>query len=172
VLDAFLRTHARPKHIVHIGMSMGGYFAPRAAAFEKRIDGVVAWDTCYDFGEIARGLSGGIANIHASDVAWFANNARWTLGVTSIEEAAKQLARYTLAPVADKITQPVLIMAGERDYAIPLHQTADFERALVNAKSVTTRTFDLASGGAEHCQTGNLTLVHATIFDWLQENFG
>jgi len=26
-------------------MSMGGYFAPRAAAFEERIDGVVAYDT-------------------------------------------------------------------------------------------------------------------------------
>src|SRR5271157_5489389 len=47
-----LRTHAKPPKIVLIGMSMGGYFAPRAAAFEDRIDGVVAYDTCYDFGEV------------------------------------------------------------------------------------------------------------------------
>jgi pimeloyl-ACP methyl ester carboxylesterase len=49
----FLRTHAKPAKIVLVGMSMGGYFAPRAAAFEERIDGVVAFDTCFDFNEPA-----------------------------------------------------------------------------------------------------------------------
>ena len=49
VLDEFLRTHAKPSKIVLIGMSMGGYFAPRAAAFEERIDGVVAYDTVLRF---------------------------------------------------------------------------------------------------------------------------
>ena len=34
-------------------MGDGGYFAPRAAAFEERIDGVVAYDTCCDYGEVA-----------------------------------------------------------------------------------------------------------------------
>jgi alpha-beta hydrolase superfamily lysophospholipase len=53
VLDEFLRTHDKPSTIVLIGMSMGGYFAPRAAAFEERIDGVVAYDVCYDFAEVA-----------------------------------------------------------------------------------------------------------------------
>jgi len=172
VLDAFLRTHAKPKEIVLIGMSMGGYFAPRAAAFEKWIDGVVAWDTCYDYGEVVRLMTGGMASLRPADKAWFSNNARWTLGVGSVEDAVREFGRYTLAPVAKEITQPVLIMAGEHDYAIPLRQTADFARALVNAKSVTTKTFDLASGGAEHCQTGNVTLVHATIFDWILANFG
>jgi CheY-like chemotaxis protein len=32
----------RKSQLVLIGMSLGGYFAPRAAAFEERIDGVVA----------------------------------------------------------------------------------------------------------------------------------
>jgi hypothetical protein len=29
---------------------------------------------------------------------------------------------------------------------------------------VTTRIFDRPSGGAEHCQAGNLTLFHAAVF--------
>jgi len=41
VLDAFLADHARPEKIVLVGMSMGGYLAPRAAAFDERFDGVV-----------------------------------------------------------------------------------------------------------------------------------
>jgi alpha-beta hydrolase superfamily lysophospholipase len=52
VLNEFLHTHAKPSKIVLIGMSMGGYFAPRAAAFEERIDGIVAYDTMYDFGAV------------------------------------------------------------------------------------------------------------------------
>jgi len=57
------------------------------------------------------------------------------------------------------------------DHFIPFHQTADFSKALVNARSVTTRVFDRASGGAAHCQVGCTTLVHVAIFDWLVEKF-
>ena len=35
-----------------LGLSLGGYFAIRAAAFEKRIKAVVADDICYDFSGI------------------------------------------------------------------------------------------------------------------------
>src|SRR6266571_6178901 len=53
VLDEYLRTHSRHPKTVLIGMSMGGYLAPRAAAFDDRIDGVVAYDVFYDFGAIS-----------------------------------------------------------------------------------------------------------------------
>ena len=54
VLDAFLADHARPEKIVLVGMSMGGYLAPRAAAFDERFDGVVAYDAFFDMGATAR----------------------------------------------------------------------------------------------------------------------
>ncbi len=174
VLDQFLRTHAKPSKIVLIGMSLGGYFAPRAAVFEERIDGVVAYDTCYDFGEVAsRPLTAAknpevLKNI---DVSWGYNNALWTMGTKDVDETIKACAAYTLAPVADRIRQDVLILAGAEDHFIPFHQTADFEKALVNARSVTTRIFDRPSGGAGHCQMGALTLYHAAVFDWLLEKF-
>jgi len=175
ILDAFLATHAQPKQIVPIGMSMGGYFAPRAAAFERRIDGVVAWNICFDFGNCAEPIMKLAADPIGSkipDVVWAYDNARWTMGTSGLEDTARTFAVYTLAPVAQQIRQHVLIMVGEVDHFIPLHQTADFEKALVNAKSVTTKVFSRISGGNEHCQAGNLTLVHATIFDWLQSTFG
>jgi alpha-beta hydrolase superfamily lysophospholipase len=174
VLDAFLRTHARPRQVVLIGMSLGGYFAPRAAAFEQRIDGVVAWDTCFDFGEVAANIERMGRNpvfAKSVDYVWPEGNARWTLGTRSMAESVAALRAYTLAPVAARITQPVLIMAGTEDHAIPIAQTAAFEKSLINARSVTTRIFDRASGGGEHCQTGDLSVVHATIFDWLLDVF-
>jgi pimeloyl-ACP methyl ester carboxylesterase len=174
VLDEFLYAHAKPAKIVLIGMSMGGYFAPRAAAFEERIDGVVAYDTCYDFGEVASRVISAAKNPEALKnigVSWAYNNARWTMGTKGIEDTIEACAAYTLAPIADRIRQDVLILQGTEDHFIPSHQTADFEKALVNARSVTTRIFDRESGGAGHCQPGALTLYHAAVFDWLLERF-
>ena len=145
VLDEFLHTHAKPSKIVLIGMSMGGYFAPRAAAFEERIDGVVAYDTCYDFSEVAGRLLAAAKNPLAMknpDVSWAYHNALWTMGTKDVDETIKACAAYTLAPVADRIRQDVLMLAGTEDHFIPFHQTADFEKALVNARSVTTSIFD------------------------------
>ena len=174
VLDEFLHTHAKPSKIVLIGMSMGGYFAPRAAAFEERIDGVVAYDTCYDFGEVAGRFLTAAKNPEAMkniNVSWGYHNALWTMGTEDPDDTAKACAAYTLAPVASRIRQDVLILAGTEDHFIPFHQTADFEKALVNARSVTTRIFDGPSGGAGHCQMGALTLYHAAVFDWLLAKF-
>src|SRR5262249_13934728 len=148
VLDGFLSTHAKPAQIVLIGMSMGGYLAPRAAAFEGRIDGVVAFDTCFDFAECADRiltLAATPVALRNPAVAWGSDNARWTLGTTSVDETRAAVAAYTLAPVADRIHQDVLILAGIEDHFIPAHQTDDFQKALVNARGVTTTVFDRAS---------------------------
>jgi hypothetical protein len=53
VLDTFLAKHVTSGKIVLIGESMGGYLAPRAAAFDPRITGVVAYDAFFDGGAIA-----------------------------------------------------------------------------------------------------------------------
>jgi len=174
VLDECLRAHPRPARIVLVGMSMGGFFAPRAAAFEERIDGVVAWDTCFDVAELSRPLLAAAADPVAAanpDVQWGVSNACWTLGTRDARETMAAMESYRLAPVAQRIRQDVLILAGTDDHFIPFHQLADFEKALVNANSVTTRIFDRASGGAQHCQAGALGLVDAVVFDWMQETF-
>ena len=50
VIDTFLAEHPRPPKMVLVGMSLGGYLAARAAAFDERIDGVVAYDVWFDWG--------------------------------------------------------------------------------------------------------------------------
>jgi alpha-beta hydrolase superfamily lysophospholipase len=175
VLDEFLRHHKHPEKIVLAGVSLGGYFAPRAAAFDERIDGVVAFDCCYDFGSIFANIMKAASNPIARkspDIVWALDNFRWTMGTNDIASMEAVAQQYTLAPVASRIKQPVLILAGAEDHFIPLQQTADFAKALINAKSVTTQVFDRASGGAEHCQNGNMTLAHAAVFSWIQDTFG
>jgi pimeloyl-ACP methyl ester carboxylesterase len=175
VLDEFLCAHDTPSKIVLFGMSMGGYLAPRAAAFEERIDGVVAYDVCFDFHESAARIVGAVKQnplaLDNTGVCWAYENALWTMGTTNPDDTLEAFSHYKLAPIADRIRQDVLILAGTEDHFIPFHQAAYFEVSLVNARSVTTRIFDRRSGGAEHCQGGAISLVHAAVFDWLLQRF-
>ena len=104
-------------------------------------------------------------------MSWAYHNALWTMGTTNSDDTLEAFSHYKLAPIADRIRQDVLILAGAEDHFIPFHQAAEFEKSLVNARSVTTRSFDRASGGGEHCQCGATSLVHAAVFDWLLQKF-
>jgi len=175
VLDEFLGNHPKPSKIALFGMSMGGYLASRAAAFEERIDGVVTYDVCFDMHDSAARIMGAVKRdplaLTNTGVSWAYHNALWTLGTTDPDDTLEAFSHYKLAPVADRIRQDVLILAGTEDHFIPFHQVAEFAKSLVNARSVTTRIFDRASGGAEHCQCGAMSLVHAAVFDWLLQRF-
>jgi dipeptidyl aminopeptidase/acylaminoacyl peptidase len=96
------------------GVSLGGYYAPRAAAFEKRIkacmalggpfDWVAAWD---DLPELTR---------EAFRVRAHRKN---------MEEARQHAATLSLVGIAERITCPIYIMNGRLDRIVPC---ADAER--------------------------------------------
>jgi len=174
VLDAYLGTHAKPPSIVLIGMSMGGYFAPRAAAFEPRIAGVVSFDVCYDFSEVVRRgvtLARDPATSGNSLAAGLITNSKWTYGVQTLDEIIECSSAYRLVDVAGRISCDVLVLAGMEDEGIPVAQVAAYVAALTGARSVEKTIYDRASGGAEHCQEGASTLWHETVFDWLLRRF-
>ena len=75
VIDTFLASHSRPDKMVLVGMSLGGYLASRAAAFDERFDGVVTYDVFFDWGAIARryvpaGVSGSGITASAPSSTW------------------------------------------------------------------------------------------------------
>lgn len=39
-------------------------------------------------------------------------------------------------------------------------------------QSIGTHIFNPDEDGAEHCQTGNISLMHQVAFDWLEQLFG
>jgi pimeloyl-ACP methyl ester carboxylesterase len=176
--------------IVLVGMSMGGFLAPRAAAFDERIDGVVAFDVFFDFGAISsrsvppiaywlgrHGLGfllSAIVKIKSAlspGLRWALQNSMWVMGTHGLLETAEAFRTYTLKDVAQRIKGDVLILAGEDDHFVPVEQVKQFENRLTQARSVTSVVYDRESGGAEHCQLGAVTLWHAAFFDWLTEKF-
>jgi alpha-beta hydrolase superfamily lysophospholipase len=188
VLDAFLSNHPKPRKIVLLGESLGGYLAPRAAAFDPRIDGVVAYDIWYDGYAIAtRHVPSFIFWLHAhghdgileslarrnpdSGSRWAVANGQWVFGVRGMFDVLDAFKAYRLAPVAGQIEQDVLLLAGTEDHFVPIEQLALTKQSLTAARSVTAVSFDADSGGAMHCQIGAPSLWQGVLFDWMAAKF-
>lgn len=190
ILDAWLASHAPPSKIVLVGLSLGGYLAARAAAFDERIDGVVSYDVFYDGAAITKRIVPSIAyglrsfgleslvNVGAPIKARFDPSAassaivgQLMFGKTEPLQIADELSKFTLADVAGRIKQDVLLLAGVDDQFVPSDQIEQFRKALVNARSVTAKIYDRPSGGSAHSQLGATTLWQADFFDWLGSKF-
>jgi hypothetical protein len=105
------------------------------------------------------------------DFRWARANGQWVMGTHTALDTVRAFDKYTLAEVAPSVKSDVLILAGEHDHFVPLTQVESMRQALTAARSVTVRVFDQASGGAEHCQLGAITLWHQVFYDWLEERF-
>jgi 2,6-dihydroxypseudooxynicotine hydrolase len=106
-----------------LGVSLGGYYAARAAAFEPRVRAVVVSGGPYDFGALIRGRP-------PQSLATFV----YGCGAGSSEEAYAFAGRMTLAGVAERITQPMVVVFGKRDRLVPWQQAAQVAREAPNAQ--------------------------------------
>ena len=190
IIDLLIEKKGRPKTIVLMGLSLGGYLAPRAAAYDKRIDGVVAHNVCFELKDAAfQQMPGWVKALYAGGftglvdnlitlkmkfdpgLRWGVRNAQWTMGAKGPGDVIEMFDRYNLREESADITCDVLVTVGEKDHFFPKEQADDFKRALVNARSVTIRIFPEKEGGAEHCQMGALNMFHEALFDWIRDRF-
>jgi 2,6-dihydroxypseudooxynicotine hydrolase len=97
-----------------LGVSLGGYYAPRAAAFEPRVRAVIALAGPYAVPDAFDQMPGLTqeAFIHRS-------------GSASRAEALERLRSFTLEGVLQRVTAPTLVIMGRLDRVIP---PADAER--------------------------------------------
>jgi fermentation-respiration switch protein FrsA (DUF1100 family) len=92
----------------------------------------------------------------------------WVLGTVTMEQALERVKQWTLADALPHLTQPLLIVHGEHDGAIPL---SDAQKALEAAGSTVKelRVFTGSDGGAEHCNVDDPDPARQLIADWLAE---
>jgi len=91
------------------GVSFGGYYAPRAAAFDKRIKACVALSGAYQRSASFEGRP--VINVEAFRVRSKSAN---------LEEAGKVALRVSLKGIAKNITCPIYIVAGTQDRLTPV----------------------------------------------------
>jgi 2,6-dihydroxypseudooxynicotine hydrolase len=96
------------------GVSLGGYYAPRAAAFEKRIKACIALGGPFDWGAAWDGLP---------DLTRLAFQVR--SHARDAAEAKKNASTLSLVGIAEKITCPIFIVNGRHDRIVP---ASDAER--------------------------------------------
>ena len=101
------------------GVSLGGYYAPRAAAFEPRLSAVAAIGGPYNFGRLWAGLP-------PLTRETFAHHA----GARGDGEARAQALALDLAGVLPRVRQPFLVVFGKLDRLIPWQ---DAERVAAEA---------------------------------------
>jgi dienelactone hydrolase len=163
---------ARPefddRRIGVMALSLGGYYAPRAAALEPRFACCVAWGAQWDYHAIWAKRLEQLASGKVLSLSVPPEHLQWVLGVTSNEAALKKLEGFRLDGIVQKMRCPFLLLHGEGDEQIPL-ALAQKCFAAVGSKHKTLRVFSREEGGFHHCQVDNVTIgVHA-MWDWIED---
>jgi fermentation-respiration switch protein FrsA (DUF1100 family) len=146
------RRDLNPARIAIAGISLGGYYAPRAAAFDRRIKACLALGGPYDWADCWDGVP---------DLTREAFRVRSKCA--TLDEARRHAATLTLRDVAHRITCPIYIMNGRADRIVP---AADAERLAREVKGPVT--LNLIEDG-NHIANNRAYRWRAQSADWLAE---
>jgi pimeloyl-ACP methyl ester carboxylesterase len=168
-----------------MGMSMGGYLAARAAAFEHRVHAAVFFDGVYDLHESFRGLlpKEAVAALDAGDTVkfeeiirkgmenntglrWAVPQGVWSFGASSIADFIAKAKPYSMDGIAGQIQCPCLVMEAESDMFLPGQPQKIYDALKASKKLV---KFTSEDGAENHCQSGALAYKDEVVFNWLDE---
>ncbi len=116
------RADVDAKRVGLMGVSLGGYYAPRAAAFEPRLKASIANCGGYTF-------AGHFDRLPGHTQAAFIHR----LKAANKSDALEKLQAFNLQGVMEKITSPLLIIMGRLDRLVPYQ---DAERMAAEASAV------------------------------------
>jgi 2,6-dihydroxypseudooxynicotine hydrolase len=149
------RDHIDPDRIGLAGVSLGGYYAPRAAAFEPRVKAAVGNCGPWNFAECW-------PHLPALTRAAF----QYHSGANDEVEARSKADQLNLDSVTHKIKQPLLVIHGKRDRLIPWQQAHKIVDAVgPNAELA------MFENGNHVCN--NIPYIYRPLTaDWLREKLG
>jgi fermentation-respiration switch protein FrsA (DUF1100 family) len=159
------RPDVEDDRIAVCGVSLGGYYAPRAAAMESRFAACVAWGAMWDCHEVwSRRRTVRVD----SPVPSPQFQLMLVTGQPTFDDAMRELEKWRLHGVAEKITCPILILHGEHDRQVFVSDAFKLcEAASSDQKEL--KVFTQEEGGSAHCQNDNRLLAINYISDWLED---
>jgi pimeloyl-ACP methyl ester carboxylesterase len=171
--------------VTWLGISMGGWFCFRAAAFEPRIKRVIASGIAFDYTQIPNIVAQKMMIFFFKHLRNFSNKVTlkkmkkdgmhaWSIGnlmyiadkKTPLDAADVALQMNEKNLHSELVKQDVLILTGREDHFIPFKMHAKQVKALTNAKSVTARVFFKGEQAQNHCQIGNIGLALDVMVNW------
>jgi alpha-beta hydrolase superfamily lysophospholipase len=196
VVDALVqRSDVDPAKIALLGLSMGGYLAPRAASGEHRLAAVVANGGVFSVFEglaakwvapdrfqsaeqllgfiksSPKEFDGMIEGASASHIGlrWAMVHGVYTFGAKDPADYYLKTVEMTLEKVVEQITCPVLVIDSESDDAFP-DQPSKLFHSLKAPKDFLM--FTKAEGADLHCQAGAFEISAEKTFAWLDRVLG
>jgi pimeloyl-ACP methyl ester carboxylesterase len=177
------------KRIALMGISMGGYLAARAAAFDNRISACILYNGVYDGYDATASsfpkplltaidksdseyVNITIKNLMESDpnIRFNIKHGMWTTGTHSPYDLIIGSKKYTLKDTLSNIRCSTLVLEAEKDDSFPGQPKKVYD-GLTSASSKTYILFTEEEGAEEHCQCGAPAISNQRIFDWLDETF-
>ena len=189
VVDYVLsRSEVDPMRIALIGASFGGYFGPRAAAFDKRLTAVIALPLFSDIGSMfvellgldpttpyPRDLESRLDMSNSFIKTFVKSDLRMRSGYANktIAEFLDGMREFTLTGHEQNITCPLLILAGESEFnpARAEKEKIQWNKAMNHPMSQ-IRIVTASEGGEGHSLVNNLLLKNQIEFDWLDDVLG
>jgi len=170
----FLQSHRRIDcdRIGIAGISAGGYCAPRAAAFEKRLKCVACLGAFFNMdshremflGRTSAGLAEGLSDLM--------DQLMTVTGAASPEEAVEIFSRRDLSTSIGELECPLLVVHGENDRQVPLWHAERTVARAVRSPRAELKAFTLSEGSAEHCGIDVASMQGEYLFDWLAATLG
>ncbi|WP_422743451.1 alpha/beta hydrolase family protein [Mycobacterium sp. WMMD1722] len=168
------------------GMSLGGYLAARAAAFEPRFKAVVLFDGVWSFYDCIVGILSPEAKEALDDedastynelvgkameantqVRWTFTQGMFSCGQKSFYDLTVFSREFSLnREVAEQITSPTMVMKADGDLFFK-GQPEHVYDTLTAPKTFVA--FHEEDGAENHCQSGALAYKDAVVFDWLDD---
>ena len=184
---ALTRNDVDKDNIALMGLSMGGYLVPRAAAFEHRLKACVANGGVFDFAAPLYGMfsqellekaeadpesfNREVRELmkNSTGTRWFMNNGMYTFGVDTPAEFLILSKKYNMEGIANRIQCHTLIVDTEDDI-FSAGQAEKLYKQLQCPKDFLVFTREQAAQA--HCQSSALAISAEKVFNWLDEVMG
>jgi hypothetical protein len=181
---ALTRPEVDPARIAMLGISFGGYLAPRAASGEPRLAACIADPGEFSLFEelksrvpafIARQLFDGNRSVLAlleflmrrrlrhTTAGWGLRRCLWVHGLGDPMAYFRLTQEYTLEGRVDRIRCPTLVCSAEND---EIGASADKLYAGLTCEKARL-VFTAKEGAGAHCEAGARSLFNQRAFDWL-----
>ncbi|MGJ5152521.1 alpha/beta hydrolase family protein [Bradyrhizobium sp. HKCCYLR1023] len=160
------RSDVDPKRIGLEGVSLGGYYCPRAVAFEPRFACGVAWGANHDWRDVQKRR---LQKEGDFPVPHYWAHVRWVWGARDQDDFMRIAEQVHLDGILDRIKVPFLVTHGEKDSQIPLHWAERTYEQLVNSPKRELKVFTAREGGAQHASFDNSINAGHYIADWVAE---
>lgn len=176
------QNYCDPKRIALMGISMGGYLAARALAFEDRITACVLNDGVYDIyqnytdklGDLKEDIEKENAVVvnttlqtamyFSTSIRWWISHGMWAFNAKDPLDFILKNRNYNLKDVISQIKSPTLVLEAQKDDNFPGGPKMTFDGLRCPKEYI---LFTEEEGAEDHCQIAALSLSNQRILDWL-----